>query len=107
MGSRAMSVTDQVLNWVPTPGAKDQHVTVSTEAKTISGLAGTTRFCQLNVQGADVRLTLDGDDPVGGSVGALVKDGSFVYWNRRMVEAVKMIRDAGTDAVVHVQEFSI
>jgi hypothetical protein len=105
MGSKAMSVTDQVLNWVPV--GKDQHVTVSNTALAITPNSSRSQFVQLNVQGADVRVALDGDNPVGGSVGALWKDGSFVYWNLKLLAIAKFIRDGATDAVVHVQEFEV
>jgi hypothetical protein len=104
MGSRAMSVTDQVLNW--TPVGSDQHVTVSNAVKTITPAHADTRYVQMNVQGADVRVRM-GADPVGGSAGALWKDGSFIYWKKELLAQARFIRDGGTDAVVHVQEFSI
>ena len=106
MGSKAMSVQDQVANWIPTPGAKDQHLAVSTAAVAFEALQPTTKFCMINVQGADVRMTLDGDDPVGGSGGGLLKEGTYIYWARAAVEAMKFVRDAGTDAVVWMQEFT-
>jgi hypothetical protein len=105
MGSRAISVTDQVLNW--TPVGADQHVAVSNAVQTIATANPATRFVQLNVQGADVRVRLDGNDPVGGSAGALWKNGTFAYWKKDLLATAKFIRDGGTDAVVHVQEFSI
>ena len=104
MGYRAMSVTDQVLNW--TAVESDQHVTVSNAVQTITPVHPDTRYVQLNVQGADVRVRM-GKDPVGGSAGALWKDGSFVYWKKELLAKARFIRDGGTDAVVHVEEFAI
>jgi hypothetical protein len=106
MGSKAMSVQDQVANWIPVPGAKDQHLAVSSAAVAFAALGETTKFCMINVQGGDVRMTLDGDDPVDGSVGGILKEGTYIYWARVAVEAMKFVRNGGTDAVVWMQEFT-
>ena len=104
MGYKAVSVTDQVLNWVPV--GKDQHETVSDSARAITAPAG-AQFVQVNIIGADVRWTMDGDDPVGGTTGALLKDGAFFYWNVKLLAMAKFIRDGASDAVVHVQGFQV
>jgi predicted TIM-barrel enzyme len=104
MGSKAIVSSNDVLMW--RRFGKDQHVAVSNTALAITKPAG-AQFVQLNVQGADVRVTEDGDDPVGGSVGQLWKQDSMVYWLADKLDDAKFIRDGGTDAVVHVQGYNI
>lgn len=104
MGSKAIVSSNDVLMW--TAVGKDQHNTVSNTAVGLTAPAG-AQFVQLNVQGADVRVTEDGDDPVGGATGQLWKADAMVYWRANKLAVAKFIRDGGTDAVVHVQGYCI
>ena len=96
---------DSVPNWVPTPRVKDQHLTVDGTVRQFAALSDSTTHCVINVQVADVRVTFDGDDPVAGSVGCLFPEGTFMYWSRSAVELMKLVRNAGTNAVVWISEF--
>ena len=98
-------VEDSIPGWAPTPGAGDQHLAVGASPAQFSALDERTRFCVINVQTADVRMTLDGGSPVGGSVGALLPAGTFIYWGRNAVERMKFVQDGGLAAVLWLQEF--
>jgi hypothetical protein len=95
---------DGIQNWAPTPGATMQHLTVDGTARQFSALDSLTRYCIINVQGADVRVRIDGTAPVGGTTGLLLPAGTYIYWARLFVERAKFIKDSTGDAVLALQE---
>lgn len=95
---------DGIQNWAPTPGVAMQHLTVDGTARVFSALDSRTQYCIINVQGADVRVRIDGTAPVGGSTGLLLPAGTYIYWARIFVERAKFIRDSTGDAVLALQE---
>ncbi len=95
---------DSVPNWRPVPGVKVQKLTVSNAVKQFAKLNPMTNHCILSIETADVRVSFDGDDPVVGTSQMLLQYGTYGYWGRDMISAMKLIRNAGTDATVWLQE---
>lgn len=95
---------DGIQNWAPTPGVAMQHLTVDGTARQFSALDTRTQYCIVNVQGADVRVRIDGTAPVGGTTGLLLPVGTYIYWGRVFIERAKFIKDSTGDAVLALQE---
>ena len=95
---------DGIQNWAPTPGVAMQHLTVDGTTRAFSALDPRTSYCIINVRGADVSVRIDGVDPVGGSTGLLIPEGTYIYWGRLFVERAKFIKDSTGDAVLAMQE---
>lgn len=69
---------------------------------TPSKILASTRYAKCQVQTAPVRVTVDGTDPVGGSLGDLYNVGDiFEVWGQDM-NTIKFIKDGSTSAVVEV-----
>lgn len=75
---------------------------VADTAVPMAAFDGSTTHATINVSGAAIRATFDGTTPEGGAVGALFGDGFNVTWPISMVSGMKVIRNAGTSAVVTV-----
>lgn len=54
----------------------------------------------------DVRVRCDGNDPAGGSSGALWLQGGLLKLNRATADKVKLIRDGATSGAIYVEQFS-
>ena len=54
----------------------------------------------------DVRVRCDGNDPVGGSSGALWFQGGILKVNRVTAGQVNLIRDGAVDGSIYVEQFS-
>lgn len=110
MGSATVRISNARNNYVPTAsrsGAKvaDQSRTVSNTAIAMLGTAldDNTKAVWWTLDGADARYTLDGSDPTS-SNGHFAADGTSEIWHRDTAAAAKWIRDASTDANLHISE---
>lgn len=81
------------------PAGASVAQTVSTDAVALPDQPG--QYGMVDVIGADVRMTLDGSAPVGGTAGHLLKDGTHRVWHRNLLRQAKFIREASTDAVIY------
>lgn len=103
----SMIVSNQISNLVPTPGTSDQNITVSNAVKTLSGLASTTTHVLFTLDGADARVTFDGDDPVADGNGHLYTWPANGVWHKTTANNMKIIRDGTVDAHLQVQEMTL
>jgi hypothetical protein len=95
---------DSVPNWRPVPGVKVQKLTVGNAVVQFAKLDPRTNHCILSIEAADVRISFDGDDPVSGVSQMLLQYGTYGYWGRDMISAMKLIRNAGTNATAWLQQ---
>ena len=77
-----------------------QALAVADAAVAVGGFHKNTRAVILNVAGADVRFTVDGTDPVGGTTGGLLLNGHHHTYHPQLVARMRFIRNASTSAVV-------
>lgn len=95
---------------------QSEMITVSNAVKTltatkyqpISGALATHQvfYTLISVDGADLRYTLDGTTPVGGSVGHVLFDGDSMMINgKEGTMQFKCIRDAGVDVLLAATYF--
>ena len=96
------------INFYPKPnGTKaDERLTVSSSVVPFSTVWDiTTQYIVLDVQNADVMVTLDGSTP-SATNGHRLYAGSNAVWSRQAATAVKFIRFGSTDGVVHASQFT-
>ena len=91
----------------PTPGVAMQEITVADTAVGIGGLNALTSHVFVSWDGADIRLRIDGGDPVGGTTGHLLANGGADVWSVAFARSVKLIRNAGTSATLRVTEMTL
>jgi len=72
----------------------------STVVAPAAAFADSTTHVLLNVAAADVRVTVDGSDPVGGATGQLWLNGTTMLLNKKLVARLKFIRNAAINLVV-------
>jgi hypothetical protein len=92
---------------VPTPGATDERLTVSSTAL---GFAttwkdGNNKFVVLDIQDADVMVTFDGSTPTA-SNGHRLYSGQSYTWHVNTADAAQFIRVSG-DAIIHASPFTV
>jgi hypothetical protein len=92
--------------WNPVSGVAPADVTVAGTAVALGELNAKTQKVLVGVD-ADVRFTLDGTDPVGGSHGVLLTGGGVLYLGAYQAGLLKMIRDGATSANAHVIECTV
>ncbi len=93
-----------VLYLVPTPGATDERLAVSTGAVQLAyaNWNEKTRAIILDVQTDNVMVTFDGSTPTATNGHDLIAGEKYTY-HREMAKAAKFIRKTN-DAVVHATE---
>ena len=101
-----MLVSNIASNLVPTPGVTDQSVAVDNTVKELASLDADTTHVKFTLDGADARATFDGSDPAADN-GHLIPANANGVWSKREAAALKIIRAAGTDAYLHVTEFTL
>lgn len=92
---------------VPTPGATDERLTVSSSAVQFStDWAGTTstKMVVLDIQTDDVMVTFDGSTPTS-SNGHRLYAGNSYTWHVLAAKVAKFIR-VTTDAAIHASPFT-
>ena len=91
----------------PTTGVTDQSLAVADSAVQFgTAFNSLTKYVVLDIQTADVRVTYDGSDPVGGSNGHILFAGRSYTWSKEAAAAAKFIRNGGTSASIHASEFT-
>jgi hypothetical protein len=95
----------------PNPAAAHEGpLTVSTTAVTLlslltgSALAANTVYVRVSVEAADVRYTVQGTTPTS-TLGRRLTADSSVLLSRHEADLCKLIRAAGTDATIQVQQY--
>lgn len=79
---------------------KSQSVSGTAASLDLSGCPTGTRVVSVTVEGASVRVRMDGTDPTA-SVGVPIPIGSSLDWSLSMAQAVKVIAQSGT-ATLHI-----
>jgi len=89
-----------------------EMITVSTAVKTLTSTkyapsgGGQVFHALISINGADVRYTMNGTDPVAGSIGHLLSDGdAMVIYGKESIMNFKCIRNASTDALLAATYF--
>jgi hypothetical protein len=100
-------VANLVGELVPMGGRAMQEITVSTEAVGIGALHERTTHVWASWDGAEIRMRIDGEDPVGGASGHLLVDKGSDVWSRKFATQVKVIRNASTDAKLRITEMQL
>ena len=94
------------INLVPVPRVHDYHPVVNDVAAPVLPFAlnraATHAFWTL--EGADVRVTFDGSDPVAGVNGHLFVDGAQGCWAAERMAAARAVRNAGANAHFHITQ---
>lgn len=93
-----------LLYLVPTPGATDERLAVSSTAVQLASASwsANTRAVILDIQGDNVMMTIDGSTPTATNGHDLVAGEKYTY-HRELAKAAKFIRKTG-DATVHASE---
>lgn len=84
----------------------DQSLTVAGTAVAMiaTALNDSTDAISWSLTGANAYYTIDGSDPVGGSNGHIVTDGSSSIWSKEMANAARWIREGAGSARLHISE---
>jgi len=88
----------------PNPDGSYHKLAVSSSVVSLESLNVKTRGIKWVLEGANVRVTFDGSDPVAGSHGFLLQDKSTYDWSKALAQAAKFVREGGSDATFHAQE---
>lgn len=92
--------TNYPPSMVPIAGSEATKIISTTAVSLDAGaIAHRTLLVRVQVQGADVRYTLDGSTPTA-SVGFLAVDKEVLLLSVSAATAAKFIRDASTDATL-------
>lgn len=96
-----------VTNTYTIPYGTDQQLAVSTSVVQLvsTGFVSPVRAVDVQIQGANVRVTFDGSNPTDTN-GFIYTNGTGTTWSLARAKAAKFIRDDSTDAVVHAQPVS-
>lgn len=94
------------LYLVPTPGATDERLAVSTGAVQLTSASWNekTRAVMLDIQTDNVMMTIDGSTPTANNGHDLIAGEKYTF-HRELAKAAKFIRKTG-DAVVHASELT-
>jgi len=84
------------------PAGSAKSLAVSDSAVGFPEIPGRYDYVMIDVIGADVRFTVDGTDPVGGTSGHLLANGSHRIWHKNFASVSRYIRNADTDAAVYI-----
>lgn len=92
---------------------QSEMITVSTAVKTLTSTkyqpntgAPQVFFTYISVNGADLRYTMDGTAPVGGSIGHILYDGDSIFINgKEAAMNFKCIRNAAVDVLLAATYF--
>lgn len=103
---RAVEVVNLEVDLVPTLGATNQNLTVSSVATNLAALASATDAVLVTVDTADLWVTFDGTAPVAITNGILMRAGTSGLWSARLAAAARFIRSGGTDAMVRCVELA-
>ena len=89
------------------PNATDQALAVDNTAGGVqfSALHSDTDYVLIDVQDADVRMTLDGSAPTASNGHLLQSSQGLLTMGAELIADAKFIRDDATDAVIHLTEF--
>ena len=92
---------------VPTPGAVDERLAVSSSVVSFSTKwdDGTNKFVVLDIQNANVMCTFDGSDPSATNGHRLYAAQSYT-WHVKTADSAKFIRQIG-DAVIQASPFTV
>lgn len=94
------------LHPIPTPGATDQRLTVDSTAagvQFVDSYNSKSKFVIVDVQDADVMMTIDGSAPTS-SNGHRLNVGEKYEWSLQWVRAAKFIRQGSTSGTLHLSE---
>lgn len=99
-----------ITNFYPKPNgtAADQRLTVDA---TVGGVQFTNNFAtstdtvSIDIQGADVMVTFDGSAPTTTNGHRLYDTRSYT-WSKAAAVSAKFIRQALTDASIHLSQFT-
>lgn len=69
-------------------------------------LARNCEHVQVYVEGADVRLTVNGTAPVAGTIGEPQFEASSLIMSRAEWDAAKWIREDATDATLQIMQYN-
>ncbi len=107
--ARNTRVVNMVTNEQPTAGVQHADVVGNDSVQTIGDLAANTSRVLITLEGADARVTFDGQDPsnTGGSeVGHWYYDGAVFDLNRVTAQKMKIIEQtAGSPYTLRITEF--
>lgn len=94
------------LYLVPTVGATDERLAVSTGAVQLASAswAENTKCIMLDIQTANVMMTIDGSTPTATNGHDLIAGEKYTF-HRELAKAAKFIRKTN-DAVVHASELT-
>jgi hypothetical protein len=99
------------MNSRPNPLQAHQALTVSTTAQTLAGLGLTanvnTDRLLIGVEGAAVRVTVNGTTPVAGSLGFTWSAGSIYNLSRVEADVAKFVSDTGSPVTLQIAGYKL
>ena len=108
----AVNVTNSIHELKPIGAGSYGYTTVADSAALLSAFTATggaltrlaiTTCVAVFVESGAVRFRLDGTDPTT-TVGDLMQTGKRYYFSSEEYDALKVIRDGSTSAVVHIHQ---
>jgi len=94
----------------PTPGRTMQNIEVNDTVQSLADLftmSAKSTHAIVSVDTADIRFTVDGEDPVADTYGHMLAAGQGDVWDRTFVGKVKVTRDGGTNGYLRISEMAI
>lgn len=88
-------------------GLAAQSLTVSDSAVSLPAIAGTYLYLMFDVITANIRMTVDGTDPVASTTGHLLAANTHRIWHKDLLKTAKFIKDGETDATIFVTPLTI
>lgn len=92
------------INLVPVERCLDMHRVANDTVRQFLAFHGNCTHVLWSLEGADVRVTFDGSDPVAGANGHLFLDGATGVWRVELAQAARFTRNAGVNAAIHVTQ---
>jgi hypothetical protein len=101
-----VKVVNELMDLPPVAGAEgtvtiaDTALTLSAQIAVPEGRNPQLLYLRMQVDGADIRMTMGGTTPVAATTGFLVVDGSWMTFRGTNYGVVKVIRNAGVSATL-------